>query len=45
MLFYAAFHNKDGDFFQQYLLSRLVALTAANTLVFRARPAMGMDNC
>lgn len=32
-------------FFKQYLLSRLVALTAANTLVFKARPAMGMDNC
>lgn len=28
-----------------YRLSKFVALTAANTLVFRARPAMGMESC
>lgn len=29
----------------QYLLSRFVAFTAANTRVFRVSPAMGMDSC
>lgn len=29
----------------KYLLSRLLAFTAAKTLVFRVSPAMGMDSC
>ena len=29
----------------EYLLSKLVALTAANTRVFRVSPAIGMDSC
>lgn len=33
------------DVLSEYLLSRLLAFTAANTRVFRVSPAMGMDSC
>lgn len=34
-----------GYIVTEYLLSRLVAFTAANMRVFRVSPAIGMDNC